>query len=105
MLRQFHKSPSGNGLASTSGAQSSSRDNNLVTTDDDDVDRPMEMNDDDDDNDNATIMVVKRGKKNGGRTGSTWPRQNEAQTSSASSLSPVGAAKGGTAATHPRGRW
>ena len=110
VLVQLHQSPSGGALASTSGlrASSSARDVLVDEDDDEDVEIPMEEEEeeeeedsrDNDEDEDATIMVVKRGKKSGGRTGSTWPRQNEAPTTSQT----AGGNSTAVAATHPRGR-
>ena len=102
VLVQLHKSPSGSALASTSGLRASTSAHDVIV--DEDVELPMEeedsRDDDDDEDHDATIMVVKRGKKSGGRTGSTWPRLNEAPTTS----QPAGGNSTAVAATHPRER-
>jgi len=110
---QFAKSPPAARLAATSGLHTStSRDINDAgddgdsdADDDDDDEVPMDESGggalvrDEDEEDDATIMVLKRGKKSGGRTGSTWPRQSDAPTTT-----PQSASGSGVAATHPRGR-
>jgi len=112
---QFAKSPPAARLAATSGLHASTSRDITDDAEDDDGDNDADDDDDDDedevrmdeggggalvgDEDDATIMVLKRGKKSGGRTGSTWPRQSDAPTTSSQSASGTG-----VAATHPRGR-